>query len=195
MRGGGQVGGPLLKRLMSRTAGLTLHWFAGVPTHDPTNNFKLYSRRFLDSVTIESDGRLRAGPRADRQGDARRPPGRRGADDLARPDRRPEQLQAPEVAAALPALVPRRVPRPASGRLAGRRRPGRLGRQLRALDETTPGFGEDVRRDRWTAHGTSGRRGVSHRLRRCARASSATARGLASAPGRSAVVSAAPGRP
>jgi hypothetical protein len=54
MPGGHQVGGPLLKRLMSRTAGLTLHWFAGVPTHDPTNNFKLYSRRFLDSVTIES---------------------------------------------------------------------------------------------------------------------------------------------
>ncbi len=54
MRGGRQVGGPRLKRLMSRTAGLTLHWFAGVPTHDPTNNFKLYSRRFLDSVTIES---------------------------------------------------------------------------------------------------------------------------------------------
>ena len=33
---------------------MTLHWFAGVPTHDPTNNFKLYSRRFLDAVTIES---------------------------------------------------------------------------------------------------------------------------------------------
>lgn len=54
MRGGHQVGGPLVKRLMSRTAGLTLHWFAGVPTHDPTNNFKLYSRRLLESVTIES---------------------------------------------------------------------------------------------------------------------------------------------
>src|SRR6185369_1970156 len=54
MRGGHQIGGPLLKRLMSRTAGLTLHWFARVPTHDPTSNFKLYSRRFIDSVTIES---------------------------------------------------------------------------------------------------------------------------------------------
>ena len=54
MKGGHQLGGPPLKRLMSRTAGLTLHWFAGVATHDPTNNFKLYSRRFLDSVTIES---------------------------------------------------------------------------------------------------------------------------------------------
>ena len=54
MRGGRQIGGPPLKRLLSRVAGLTLHWFAGVPTHDPTNNFKLYSRRFLDSVEIES---------------------------------------------------------------------------------------------------------------------------------------------
>lgn len=54
MPGGRQVGGPLLKRLLSRTAGLTLHWFAGVPTHDPTSNFKLYSRRYLDAVTIES---------------------------------------------------------------------------------------------------------------------------------------------
>ena len=54
MPGGRQLGGPPLKRLMSRVAGLTLHWFARVPTHDPTSNFKLYSRRFLDSVTIES---------------------------------------------------------------------------------------------------------------------------------------------
>ena len=54
MRGGRQVGGPPLKRLMSRTAGLTLHWFAGVPTHDPTNNFKLYRRSFLAETPIES---------------------------------------------------------------------------------------------------------------------------------------------
>ena len=54
MQGGGQVGGPPVKRLMSRVAGLTLHWFGGVATHDPTNNFKLYGRRFLDATTIES---------------------------------------------------------------------------------------------------------------------------------------------
>jgi glycosyltransferase involved in cell wall biosynthesis len=54
MKGGRQIGGPPLKRVMSRIAGLTLHWFASVPTHDPTNNFKLYSRRFLDANTIES---------------------------------------------------------------------------------------------------------------------------------------------
>jgi len=54
MRGGHQEGGPLVKRTLSRLAGLSLHWLAGVATHDPTNNFKLYSRRFLDSVSIES---------------------------------------------------------------------------------------------------------------------------------------------
>jgi dolichol-phosphate mannosyltransferase len=54
MPGGRQIGGPRLKRLMSRAAGLSLHWFAGVPTHDPTNNFKLYSKRFLDAVRIDS---------------------------------------------------------------------------------------------------------------------------------------------
>ena len=54
MRGGRQVGGPRLKGLLSRIAGLSLHHLAGVGTHDATNNFKLYSRRFLDDVTIES---------------------------------------------------------------------------------------------------------------------------------------------
>lgn len=54
MPGGHQVGGPLLKRTLSRIAGLTLHWFGGVATHDPTNNFKLYRRDFLDAVVIES---------------------------------------------------------------------------------------------------------------------------------------------
>ena len=54
MRGGHQVGGPLIKRMLSRAAGLSLHWFAGVATHDPTNNFKLYRRTFLDATTIES---------------------------------------------------------------------------------------------------------------------------------------------
>lgn len=54
MRGGHQVGGPLVKRHLSHVAGLTLHWFAGVPIHDATNNFKLYRRSYLAAVTIES---------------------------------------------------------------------------------------------------------------------------------------------
>jgi glycosyltransferase involved in cell wall biosynthesis len=55
MPGGRQIGGPRVKSLLSRVAGLTLHHLARVGTHDATNNFKLYSRPFLDVVTIESD--------------------------------------------------------------------------------------------------------------------------------------------
>ena len=113
MTGGHQVGGPLLKRLMSRTAGLTLHWFGGVATHDPTNNFKLYSRRFLDATTIESEAgfelalELTVKATLDRRRIAEVPTTWR--------DRTagPEQLQAPQVAAALPALVLDRDARPA----------------------------------------------------------------------------------
>lgn len=54
MRGGKQIGGPFLKSLLSRTAGLTLHWFAGLPTHDATNSFRVYRKDFLDRNEIES---------------------------------------------------------------------------------------------------------------------------------------------
>jgi dolichol-phosphate mannosyltransferase len=53
-KGGRQIGGPLLKRVLSQVAGLSLHFLAGLPTRDPTNNFKLYSSRLLHSVTLES---------------------------------------------------------------------------------------------------------------------------------------------
>jgi len=56
MRGGRQIGGPLLKRTLSRLAGLSLHWFGGLAIHDATNNFRLYGRDFLDTVEIESTG-------------------------------------------------------------------------------------------------------------------------------------------
>src|SRR3989442_15095012 len=61
MRGGRQVGGPLLKRTMSRTAGLSLHWLGGLPVHDATRNFRLYSKRLLNQVTIESRGGFELG--------------------------------------------------------------------------------------------------------------------------------------
>jgi glycosyltransferase involved in cell wall biosynthesis len=61
MRGGRQLGGPLLKRTMSRVAGLSLHWVGGVPTHDPTNSFRMYSRRLLDAVELESEGGFEVG--------------------------------------------------------------------------------------------------------------------------------------
>jgi dolichol-phosphate mannosyltransferase len=52
---GQQVGGPFLKRILSRSAGLSLYWFARVGTRDATNSFKAYDREFVRRVGIESD--------------------------------------------------------------------------------------------------------------------------------------------
>ncbi|HET9967211.1 MAG TPA: glycosyltransferase family 2 protein, partial [Streptosporangiaceae bacterium] len=54
MPGGQQVGGPLLKRLLSRGAGQSLYWLARVGTRDATNSFKAYDRSFVERVGIES---------------------------------------------------------------------------------------------------------------------------------------------
>jgi glycosyltransferase involved in cell wall biosynthesis len=54
-KGGQQVGGPWVKRVLSRGAGLSLYWFARVGTRDATNSFKAYDRDFVRRVGIESD--------------------------------------------------------------------------------------------------------------------------------------------
>jgi glycosyltransferase involved in cell wall biosynthesis len=61
MPGGHQLGGPPLKGLMSRTAGVSLWALAGVGTHDATNSFKAYSKAFIDTVGIESDAGFEIG--------------------------------------------------------------------------------------------------------------------------------------
>jgi glycosyltransferase involved in cell wall biosynthesis len=55
VRGGCQEGGPLLKRTLSRLAGLSLHYLAGLPIHDATNNFRAYSRRVIEQIPIEGE--------------------------------------------------------------------------------------------------------------------------------------------
>jgi len=64
MPGGRQIGGPLLKGLLSRAAGVSLHWLAGVPTRDATNSFKMYRTDFLRSLTFESSGGFEIGMEA-----------------------------------------------------------------------------------------------------------------------------------
>ncbi len=61
MKGGAQIGGPFIKGLMSKTACLIMHYFAGVPTNDATNSFKLYRKEFLNTVKIESNGGFELG--------------------------------------------------------------------------------------------------------------------------------------
>jgi dolichol-phosphate mannosyltransferase len=54
MPGGQQVGGPRLKRMMSKWAGRSLHLLARAGTRDATNSFKAYSTDFVRNVGIES---------------------------------------------------------------------------------------------------------------------------------------------
>lgn len=61
MPGGRQVGGPLLKGILSRFAGISLNVLARVGTRDATNSFKAYSTDFLRSVGIESDSGFEIG--------------------------------------------------------------------------------------------------------------------------------------
>jgi glycosyltransferase involved in cell wall biosynthesis len=61
MSGGQQIGGPPVKSVISRAAGLSLFWFASVGTRDATNSFKAYSTEFVREVGIESDSGFEIG--------------------------------------------------------------------------------------------------------------------------------------
>lgn len=54
MRGGKQLGGAKLKKLLSRLAGVSLYYLVGLPTHDATNSFKMYKKDLLPRIKIES---------------------------------------------------------------------------------------------------------------------------------------------
>lgn len=56
MPGGRHIGGPLLKKLLSKWGGLSLHHLAGFPVRDATNNFRLYDAAFVRSVEVKSTG-------------------------------------------------------------------------------------------------------------------------------------------
>lgn len=61
VKGGQQVGGPVLKGLLSRCAGLSLHWLARIGTRDATNSFKAYSTAFVRDVGIDSQSGFEVG--------------------------------------------------------------------------------------------------------------------------------------
>jgi dolichol-phosphate mannosyltransferase len=54
MPGGQQVGGPVLKATLSRTAGRSLRLLTHLGTRDATNSFKAYSTEFVREVGIDS---------------------------------------------------------------------------------------------------------------------------------------------
>ena len=61
MEGGKQIGGPIIKKTLSRLAGVSLKHLTGIPTHDITNSFKLYRKTVLDRLELESSGGFEIG--------------------------------------------------------------------------------------------------------------------------------------
>ena len=54
MPGGQQVGGPRIKRILSRVAGKSFALITGIGTRDATNSFKAYDKNFVEKVGIHS---------------------------------------------------------------------------------------------------------------------------------------------
>lgn len=61
MRNGKQIGGSILKKTLSKLAGKSLYWLTQIPTHDVTNSFKLYTKKALSMINIESTGGFEIG--------------------------------------------------------------------------------------------------------------------------------------
>lgn len=55
MPGGTMKGCPWLKAVLVRTAAFTLHHFAALPTRDPTSGFRMFSRRVIERIKVESN--------------------------------------------------------------------------------------------------------------------------------------------
>jgi len=56
MKGGKLVGGPLFKQFLSRMAGVSAHFLFKLPTHDPTNAFKVFRKSIFKDIKVESNG-------------------------------------------------------------------------------------------------------------------------------------------
>lgn len=55
MPGGSMVGCPWLKAVLVRGANFTLYHFAGLPSRDASNGFRLFSQRAIATIAVESD--------------------------------------------------------------------------------------------------------------------------------------------
>ena len=56
IKGGGRIGGSKIKGFLSSFAGWSLYYLLGIPTHDIANAFKMYRKKVIDSINIESTG-------------------------------------------------------------------------------------------------------------------------------------------
>lgn len=56
IKGGSRIGGSKVKGFFSFLVGLTMSIFTGIPTRDVANAFKMYRKRVVDNISIESTG-------------------------------------------------------------------------------------------------------------------------------------------
>ena len=54
MKGGSMKGCPLIKSVLVRLASSTLYLFSSIPVKDASNGFRLFSRKLIEEVEIES---------------------------------------------------------------------------------------------------------------------------------------------
>ncbi len=54
VEGGSMKGCPIIKSILVRTASFTLYYLSSIPIKDASNGFRLFSRKLLDEVQIES---------------------------------------------------------------------------------------------------------------------------------------------
>ena len=54
IKGGSMRGCPLIKSILVRVASSTLYFFSSIPARDASNGFRLFSRKLLKTVNIES---------------------------------------------------------------------------------------------------------------------------------------------
>jgi len=55
MKGGSMKGCPILKSFLVRTASITLFLLSSIPVRDASNGFRLFSRKIIEQIKIESD--------------------------------------------------------------------------------------------------------------------------------------------
>ena len=54
IKGGSMKGCPLIKSILVRVASSTLYFLSSIPVRDASNGFRLFSRKLLDTVNVES---------------------------------------------------------------------------------------------------------------------------------------------
>ena len=54
MKDGSMKGCPIIKSILVRTASSTLYFFSSIPVKDASNGFRLFSRKLLNAVEVES---------------------------------------------------------------------------------------------------------------------------------------------